>query len=79
MLVRAILEDFDLQDAGLKRMAAIVQAADVPGQEFVAKEGAGLACDCRRFPITCATDEERLRRQFPVYDALYEFSRKRKD
>lgn len=75
----AILEDFDLQDAGLKRMATIIRAADVQGQEFVAKEGAGLRAIAEGFRITCATDEERLQRQFPLYDALYEFSRKREE
>jgi hypothetical protein len=70
----AILEDYKLDDAGLKRLALIVRAADVKGQEQVAAEGIGLRSIAEGFAAMGLSDEERLVRQFPVYDALYEFA-----
>ena len=72
----AILEDYELNDAVLQRLALIVRAADIKGQEHVAREGAGLAAIAEGFRALGLSDEERLARQFPVYDALYEFCRK---
>jgi hypothetical protein len=49
----AILSDYRLHDAGLARLGLIVRAADVRGQEHVAKEGTGLTeGDCTRVRLT---------------------------
>ena len=69
----AILEDFNLSDAALQRLALIVRAADVKGQEGVAAEGIGLRSIAQGFAALGISDEERLIRQFPVYDALYAY------
>jgi len=69
----AILEDFDLTDPGLQRLALIVRAADVEGQESVAAEGIGLRSIAQGYAGLGISDEERLARQFPVYDALYAY------
>ena len=69
----AILEDFKLSDPALQRLALIVRAADVKGQESVAAEGIGLRGIARGFAALGISDEERLARQFPVYDALYAY------
>jgi hypothetical protein len=71
----AILEDFNLADAALHRLGQIVRAADVKGQEHVVAEGLGLRAIAEGFASLGLSDEERLRLQFPVYDALYEFAR----
>lgn len=71
----AILEDYKLDDPALQRLALIVRAADVKGQEHVAPEGLGLRAIADGFARTGISDEERLARQFPVYDALYEYAR----
>jgi hypothetical protein len=71
----AIIEDYDLQAPGLERLALIVRAADIKGQESVAVEGIGLRAIAQGFAAMGISDEERLARQFPVYDALYEFAR----
>ncbi|MGH9669466.1 MAG: chromate resistance protein ChrB domain-containing protein [Terriglobales bacterium] len=73
----AIIEDYDLKVAGLARMALIVRAADVKGQEHVAAEGLGLRAIAAGFSLLGLTDEEKLTRGFPIYDALYEYSRQR--
>lgn len=73
----AIIEDYDLKIAGLARLALIVRAADVKGQEHVAAEGLGLRAIAEGFSALRLTDEEKLARGFPIYDALYEYSRQR--
>lgn len=71
----AIIEDYHLQAPGLARLALIVRAADVKGQESVAPEGVGLRAMAHGFASLGISDEERMLRQFPLYDALYEYAR----
>lgn len=71
----AIIEDYHLQAPGLERLGLIVRAADVKGQEQIAAEGTGLRAIAEGFAALGLSDEERLARQFPVYDALYEYAR----
>lgn len=71
----SILEDYKLNDPALHRLGLVVRAADVKGQEHVAPEGPGLRAIAEGFARTGISDEERLARQFPVYDALYEYTR----
>jgi hypothetical protein len=73
----AILEDFNLSDLALQRLGLIVRAADVKGQENVAPEGVGLRSIAHGFAAMGISDEERLARQFPVYDALYAYVQNR--
>jgi len=70
----AIIADYNLKASGLPRLALIVRAADVKGQESVAAEGLGLRAIAEGFAAMNLTDEERLERGFPIYDALYEYS-----
>jgi hypothetical protein len=72
----AIIEDYKLEDPALQRVALIVRAADVKGQENTAPEGVGLRSIAEGFAAMGLSDEERLARQFPVYDALYESMRR---
>ena len=69
----AILEDFHLGDAALQRLGLIVRAADVKGRDDDAPEGIGLRAVANGFAAMGLSDEERLARQFPVYDALYRY------
>ena len=71
----AIIEDYHLQAPGLERLSLIVRAADIKGQEKIAVEGIGLRAMAEGFAALGLSDEERLARQFPVYDALYEYAR----
>ena len=70
----AIIEDYKVSDPALQRLALIVRAADVKGQEQSAPEGIGLRSIAEGFAAMGLSDEERLERQFPVYDALYEYA-----
>jgi len=69
----AIVEDFAVSDPAIQKLALIVRAADVKGQEDVAAEGIGLRSIAKGFAAMGLSDEERLLRQFPIYDALYAF------
>lgn len=71
----AILEDFRVADPVLTRMGRIVRAADVIGQEGVAQEGVGLRAIAHGFASLGISDAQRLKRQFPMYDALYAYLR----
>jgi hypothetical protein len=71
----AILEDFHLADPALHRLGRIVRAADVKGQEHAASEGAGLRAIADGYARSGISDAERLRLQFPMYDALYDYAR----
>ena len=71
----AIIEDYKLNAPGLARLALIVRAADVKGQEHAAPEGLGLRAIAEGFSALGLTDEEKLARGFPIYDALYEYAR----
>ena len=75
----AIIEDYQLKEPGLNRLALIIRAADIKGQEHVAEEGPGLRAIADGLASLGLSDEERLTRQFPVYDALYEYSRRQND
>lgn len=75
----AILEDHQLNDPALARLALIVRAADVKGQEQAAPEGLGLRAIAEGFAALGISDEERLARQFPVYDALYRYAQLREN
>ena len=72
----AIVEDYRLVAPGLARLALIVRAADIKGQESIASEGIGLRAIAEGFAGMGISDEERLARQFPVYEALYEYCRR---
>ena len=69
----AIIEDYAISDAAIHRLGLIVRAADVKGQEGVAPEGIGLRSIAEGFAAMGLSDEERLARQFPMYDALYAY------
>jgi hypothetical protein len=73
----AILEDYAVTDPALPKLALIVRAADVKGQESAAPEGIGLRSIAQGFAALGISDEERLVRQFPVYDALYAYVQSR--
>ena len=69
-----IVEDYHLQAPGLERLALIVRAADIKGQEQIAVEGIGLRDIAEGFAALGLSNEERLVRQFPVYDVHYEYA-----
>ena len=73
----AILEDYQLTDPALHRLGEIVRAADVKGQEHITPEGVGLRAIAEGFATMGIPDGERLRLEFPLYDALYAYAQRR--
>ena len=71
----AIIEDYRIKVPGLARLALIVRAADIKGQEHVAPEGQGLRAIAHGVAALGLRDEERLEKEFPIYDALLEYAR----
>jgi hypothetical protein len=71
----AIIEDYKLEAPGLARLALIVRAADIKGQEQVAPEGAGLRAIAHGLAALGRPDEERLRTEFPIYNGLLEYAK----
>ena len=72
----AVIERYGLTDPALLDLAEIVRGADARLAR-PRPESAGLAALAAGFRRTAATDEERLRGQFPVYDALYAYCQER--
>jgi hypothetical protein len=68
-----LVEDFRLQDPTLEKMALIVHGADVEDDLNVTPESAGLRRIAEGFALTIPDDHEKLRLQFPLYDALYAY------
>ena len=70
----AVIEDYHLNSPGLGRLALIVRAADVKGQEHVALEGIGLRAIAEGIAYLDLPDAQRLETGFPVYDALLAYA-----
>ena len=66
----AVIEDYHVSQPGLARLARIVRAADIKGQEHIAAEGVGLRAIADGFAAMGLPDLERITKQSPVYDAL---------
>jgi len=66
-----LIEDYRLQDPGLKMLAPIVHGADIPADVGIVPEAAGLQAIAHGFAAICADDHRKLELEFPVYDALY--------
>jgi len=75
----AIVEDYLISDPVTQQLALIVRAADVKGQESAAAEGVGLRSIAQGFAAMGLSDEDRLVRQFPVYDALYAYVKSKQE
>ena len=66
-----LIREFGLKDPALDRLAKIVHGADIKGEEHVAAEASGLRAIAEGFAALGLSDEERLARGFPIYDAFY--------
>lgn len=71
-----LIREFDLKDPALDRLSKIVHGADIRGEEHAAAQAPGLRAIAEGFAALDISDEERLTYGFPIYDALYAWSRK---
>jgi rhodanese-related sulfurtransferase len=73
----ALLEDFDLHDAALDKLAVIVRGADTD-QLQLAPQSAGLLALSLGFSANFADDNTMLEQAMPMYDALYAWCQQQK-
>jgi protein-tyrosine-phosphatase len=71
----AFIERYELADPGLLALAAIVRGADTDDRGLT-PESAGLYAAATGFQALSRDDFDNMARQFPMYDALYEYCRK---
>src|SRR5437016_3740705 len=73
----SILLKYELQDAALDRLAKIVHGADVSTDRDISAEAAGLYAIAHGFALLHGDDDqEKIRLESPMYDALYAWSAK---
>jgi len=71
----AFIDRYELADPALTTLAPIVRGADTDDRALTA-ESAGLYAAATGFQAISRNDVDNMARQFPMYDALYEFSRR---
>lgn len=71
------LEKYELRDPALRRMAAIIRGADLPHEEGVPPESAGVMAVFDGIRAGMSTDEERLATGSTVCEALYAYCKGR--
>jgi len=69
----AFLQRYNLTDPALTEMARIIHAADIVADRDSAPEAIGLLAIIKGLQLLYSVDQDRLRTQFPVYDALYAY------
>lgn len=77
--LEALIDKYELTDEGLRRMARIIRAADLPLEEPSPAVAAGVLAIFDGIRDGSATDEERLERGFVVCDALYAYCRENRE
>jgi protein-tyrosine-phosphatase len=70
----AFIDRYELADPGLSTLAGIVRGADTDDRGLT-PESAGLYAAATGFQAISRDDYDNMTRQFPMYDALYEYSR----
>src|SRR4029079_14595875 len=72
----AIVEKYEIKESAIKLLARIVHGADVSGDLYGEHEAPGLKAIAEGFRhLGLKDDHEVLKKQFIVYDALYEYCR----
>ncbi|MFQ5840300.1 MAG: chromate resistance protein ChrB domain-containing protein [Candidatus Methylomirabilales bacterium] len=66
-----LIEEHRLKDPALLELAQIVHGADIEADWNTVPEAAGLKAIAEGFHLSCPDDHEKLRLEFPMYDALY--------
>lgn len=69
----ALIDKYALDDEGLRRMAVIIRAADLPQHEPSPALAAGVLAIFDGIRDGCETDDDRLERGSVVCDALYAY------
>ena len=74
----SIVLKYNLNDPSLAELARIVHGADVAGDVGITPESAGLSAIARGFALVHGlADQEKIRLESPMYDALYAWCQSR--
>ena len=74
----SIVLKYDLKDPALAELARIVHGADVAEDIDITPQSAGLSAIARGFALVHgAADQEKVRLESPMYDALYAWCQSR--
>jgi hypothetical protein len=74
----SIVLKYDLKDPALAELARIVHGADVAEDIDITPQSAGLSAIARGFALVHgAADQEKIRLESPMYDALYAWCQSR--
>jgi len=74
----SILLKYGLTDEGLVLLGRVVHGADIPADIGIEPEAAGLQAIAKGFALIHGeNDQEKLRLEGPMYDALYQWCRER--
>jgi hypothetical protein len=68
-----LIQEYKLEEPALDRLALIVHGADIEADIQTSAESAGLLAIAKGFCQTTSDDLEKLKLQFPLYDALYAY------
>src|SRR5438309_6451080 len=71
----AIIKKYRLKDPALLDLAEVVRTADAGKVPRPRAEGAGLEASALGFRAIAKDDYDNMRLQFPLYDALYAYSK----
>ena len=72
----AFVDKYKLADPALRELALIVRGADTDARALT-PESAGLYAVATGFQAIARDDFDNMQKQFPVYDALYDYCRGR--
>ena len=72
----AFVDKYKLTDPALRELALIVRGADTDARGLT-PESAGLYAVATGFQAIAHDDFDNMKKQFPVYDALYDYCRAR--
>jgi hypothetical protein len=72
----AFVDKYKLTDPALRELALIVRGADTDARSLT-PESAGLYAVATGFQAMARDDFDNMKKQFPVYDALYDYCRAR--
>ena len=71
-----LVEEYRIVDEAVRLMARVVHGADVAEDRDATPQSPGLLAIADGFAALDITDEEQLRLELPVYDALYAWCRR---
>jgi len=72
----AIVRKYNLANPAIDALALIVRGADTDARDLT-PESRGLVAIAEGFRLVYEDDHEQLKRELPVYDALYAYCRRR--